>query len=539
MKTTFVLKTAALILIILVVKQMMKTCTMPKVLPEGAFTASTVTNIDIIRTMIKQRIAYIRKRRGLLLPANEQILNKLENLVPDLNFDNISTFLQLLPGNKLGMLPLVPLPRTPPPVMMQFEQARTGWYFGYATFADQNSTVFFQITRDEVLPRSERQKYWAIGNSTVYTLVVGLGINGKYYRTNYWGCPGTFQIHDSDNFTFVSSPMDNRGKYRLIHSKTPKGEFSIQLDFLANLTSVDENKEISAKGTFQMNSEVPMYPNGSNWCQPCVFGDGTLYGSYTNLKTTGSAVITDGDPSKPTTYNMINGIGWMDHQWGGSESNSVLGKLFWNVLSKGETMNTISRYVWMNLHVSDQLQYMVAGFPTSVPKINETILCGFNKYTPQGLSLMNKGAKATVMSTKNYNGTEWPVTYKVELEGKTYVLDSSSYGTQCVIDSTNSDHWVGSSNLLDDSGKRIGTGFIEQIKFFSEEIFFKNLWTKAGSTYPEVTRWNFAQKDSSAYVISAILIIVLFILYIIFVVVFIIECWSLLKNKDQQSLQRQ
>lgn len=528
MNQDLIVRIGCFLAILWVLRKFIATCKPSRVLPYGAFETSTVPDINILRTMLQQRVKYIKCRRRWLDPANQAVMSKVESLIPTATYANIPAMLELLPGNRFGMLPLEKLPASPPPILFQFEQGRIGWYFGYLTFPNQTSSVFFQLSRHELLPRSEREKFWALGNSTLYSILIGLGVNGKYYRSSYWATPGSFVAPNPQTFTFTIPD----GSFSLTHAAVSGGGYQMNLAFSTNLIPVDQpagSPSTSTVASFTLTSTVPMYPDGANWCQPCLFGDGTLYGSYTNFHGSGTVSMSGGTVTSPISTTLNNGVGWMDHQWGGSEPTSAFGRLVWTILQKGVPMSALSRYLWINLHVSDQLQYMVVAFPSSVPKLGDTISCAFNKYTPDSQKFIQSGAKATVMQTKSFDGTDWPVSYKIIIEGQTYTLDGSAYGTECIVDQNNSNHWVGSGNLLDNNGNLIGTGFMEQCRYFPDTTYYNNLWIQAGSTESGIVNWYASQKDNASYIGCIIVLIGLVILFLVHLYLLIRSGWTVLK----------
>ena len=49
----------------------------------------------------------------------------------------------------------------------------------------------------------------------------------------------------------------------------------------------------------------------------------------------------------------------MDHEWGGSETPSILYKCLLTILGNGKIYNGLPPYIWLNIRLSDNTQYMI------------------------------------------------------------------------------------------------------------------------------------------------------------------------------------
>lgn len=474
---------------------------------KNGFTATSLVGDDLLQNIINKRIAYVESRRSILTPVNSSILNALKPLVNSLTVTNIPAFLELLPGNRLGFLPLEPLTCPDDAVLFQFEQGRIGWYWLYMTFPDQTASVMFYLNRVELMPRHLREKNkLAMGNTTIYQVGAGVGINGQWYRLDYYANSGIYQIADQSTFKF--NTVDNMFTFSQV------GE-TFTLQMTAPMRSIADDSVHKINVNLVIGSSKPMYFNGANGCQPCLFGDGTMYLSYTDLFGSGYATIDT------TSTTITNGVGWMDHQWGGSEYSSVIGKLLMNVLNKGAVATALPKYTWINLHVSSNLQYMVFCFPTQNPNIGDNIECYYNRYVPEGNTKFLQKCKIQPVGMINYGGIDYPNRINITVDGETYLLDTSPYGTQITVDINNAPHFDGCGNLynIKDLSTRIGTGFIENQRYISDDQYHQGLWTAAGlnpASIQSTANWYSSQKDTGTYIFSLSLCIVGLIMFVLF-----------------------
>ena len=516
MYSDFALRAAGLALltcfIVIITRQCRRTSIFP---PNVSLVAQSTTNLDDLKSMLYQRLKYVQSRSSLLTPINPAMLARVKGLIDNATINNIPALLELLPGNRLGFLPLVPLPGPDKAILFKFEQGRIGWYFGYLTFADQNSSFFWQLNRIELLPRSEREKFYALGQSTIYNIALGVCVNGQFYRNSYYTAPGTYTIHNDIAFEFTTAD----GSFTMSHLQQADGNYAMAISFNQPMTALDSGSgplSTQVSGTFSITSSEPIAPDGKNYCQPCLWGDGTLYGSYTNLQGNG-IVQLEGNTIQPVTQAFSNGIGWMDHQWGGSEPSSTFGKLAYNALAKGQTMKQLPRYLWLNLHLPDK-QYMVFAFPKDVPEQGKGISAIYNKYTVNGQKFLQSGANVVSHTTTSLNGTTYTTSWLITIEGELYILDGTSFGTAAIIDSNGADHWVGSAKLSDGNGNIVGTGFMEEAKFMDDSTFYNTLWKQAGSSGTNMASFTNSTRDTFTFVGSLISVLIIFILIFTFII---------------------
>ncbi len=113
--------TALVILWLILAFMAIKCRTQPAISSVPVNAVSTQT-IETMRDMLRQRVAYVKNREGLLTPVNKSVLQKVETLIPNAGINNITAILELLPGNRLGFLPLEPICDPNNGLLLQLEQ---------------------------------------------------------------------------------------------------------------------------------------------------------------------------------------------------------------------------------------------------------------------------------------------------------------------------------------------------------------------------------------------------------------------------------
>lgn len=511
-----VIWTVSLILLLFIIWLSSITCVTKDVLGSvrNGYIATSLVGDTALRDLLKKRIKYVECRRSILTPVNSAVLNKLKPMVDSLTIMNIPSWLELLPGNKLGFLPLEPIECADSGILFQFEQGRLGWYWFYMTFPEQNASVMFYLNRVELLPPCVRKKQGLkLGQSTIYQVSAGVGVNGKWNRTSYYVNSGIYQIFDQGSFKF--NTIDNMFVFS-------QAGTNMNLQINAPMTSIDDNTTHAVILNLSISTTKPMYFNGafavgnsskdftpSRACVPCLFGDGSLYMSYTDLSGSGTLGIDS------TSTSLANGVGWMDNQFGGSEYNSVLGKLLMNIFNRGAITTTLPKYVWINLHISSNLQYMIYTFPTTNPKTGVTLSAVFNRYTPDNNTVFFQKCNIEPTATAKYEGVDYVTKINVTLDGETYMLDTTPYGMQITIDINNAAHFDGCGNLYNakNPSVRIGTGFMELQRLLGDDEFYSGLWSAAGiKDASSLINWYPKQKDTSAFVFALVVVIISLIL---------------------------
>ncbi len=459
---------------------------------------------------LKKRIQYVVDNSSDLDPYNKKQFNIVAQSILD-NSNNLeATVLNtiLLPNADLGNIPITPLLKDPiQTTNFQFGQGMTGWYFLYNTFVqgDIVANVFFYLMRLETIPDVLREKLnLNPGESTYYNIVGGVGINGKWYYSPYKICRGKYEAFTETTFNFEA--LDIPGWMCEMSSLT-NGTFDINMSW-NNITFRSNMRAIR-----------PPFYNHPKGCTPCIEGAGSLYWSYTQMET--SALIQIPDKIEGLYYDygyhFSNGTGWIDRQWVNQYLTGRLGKIFVNIVdSINNKPRGLGRYLWYNLHVSKNLQYMATAFPKDDLKKGDIIDALFNRYSEDVEYGIN--GKITILEIVNIDGTIFPTIIHFNLfNGEEYVLNSRPFGNNVTIDGSNNFHWTGSALLYKDN-KLIGTGFCEanQLQDFKE--YTLNIFKKANisKNYVDVFKTKnlkFRQVWLDVVLLAILLLLITLILY--------------------------
>jgi hypothetical protein len=156
-----------------------------------------------------------------------------------------------------------------------------------------------------------------------------------------------------------------------------------------------------------------------------------------------------------------NGIGWMDHQWGGSYLQPLYVRLIFNIQRLFSMRRYLGRYLWLNVHMPDK-HYLVYTFPPSRVKKNDLFdKVTVNRYSASRDTEYNLWSRLTVLETVSVDNVDYPVKYKLQIGEENYILDSKRFGNTVTLDPTGNLHWSGSALLYDEGVKRVGTAFFE------------------------------------------------------------------------------
>lgn len=514
MNTDQVLKYGALLLLLLVLLSIMGSPTGYN-RPDKLITDVQLTSIidpTVLKSMLKHRIKYIKRTATILDAVNSAIMSKVESLIDSATMDNMMILSLLVPGSGLGYIPIKPIKNASPQDTLLFQyEVGPDWYWLNMTFPGQGCGFLFQLTHVELLPRCLREKQYALGQTTLYQVSASVSINGKAYRNLPYTTGGTYAIINDTTFSFV----DDGGLIKFSHSPG-----QMQLSFNLAMLTTDPNVQTSTlppSGNVVVNCTIntnkPYYPQGPDGCAPCFGGVGTMYYCYSQLL--GSGTISISTTTTPITVALNNGVGWMDHQWFGLAKDSVMSKLIVNAVSGGKSSGGFGRYMWIPLHISNDLQYLVTVIPmdtTITVKIGDSFDANWNSYQTSGITFTNKTssnkAKVTIMNMTNFNGVDYPTVLKVDVNGSSYTVDGRAYGSSVIIDITGNDHWTQCADLLNDKGALIGTSFIEAMQFETQTNFTNAMWTAAGSK-EMLGDWILKQRTMTSFVMSVLFLLVL------------------------------
>jgi len=412
---------------------------------------STSLDYTNLKSLLQERCDFVTKYSGLFNPYDTKKVNVVKNLCAN-NTDvrkSIVSILWLLPNNCVGYYPIYP-PLDPNTMTFRFGQGISEWDFLYSTSYDpvtkNNSSFFCYIMRLDILPpKMLKDNKLGEGDASYYNIALGVGINGAWERAPLIVCRGTYISTSISTFSFTSLDIDNGA---VSWSSSLNGEFALQFSF----TSTNQ-KICNFNGTLQ--AIRPPFNAGVGGCMPCIAGVGTLYTSYTQLLVN-STINLDASSAIQT-----NAIGWIDHQWINTQINELPIKLIANLSSASRGLG---RYMWLNLHVTDNLQYMV----NVHPKVSPTKGSKFsgadiltNRYPQNNIPQYNVETTVEVLNTVMISNTEYPTIYKLHIESEVYILDSTPFGTCVTYDLSGSDHWDGSGLLYDYANNLIGTCFLE------------------------------------------------------------------------------
>jgi hypothetical protein len=442
----------------------------------------------------------------------------------------------LLPNTDVGNIAINPLQDNPlSTTTFQFGQGSTGWYFLYGTFIVDASTnppqvgnFFAYIFRVETIPDKLREQLkLAPGTSTYYNLVGGVGINGVWYKTPYIMTRGTYQVMTETTFNFTA--LDLPAGYAYSFSSLATGQFSINVQWVDPVS----NKPVGFSA--YLNSVRPPFYAGDKGCSPCVQGAGSLYWSYTQMTVDASLTIPGTDPK---TYS--NGTGWIDHEWLNTNIDGVSSNILANILAMfSGASRGLGEYLWINLHVTPNLQYMITALPKIALSVDSEIPMTVNRYantTTWGLkgSLVVKKVKGILDPGLNVT-VNFPTAYQIIIPGKfggliggsdvlpeEYYIDTTPFGDNVTIDLNNNLHWDGSALLYDSTQKLIpgGSAFSEVNKVIDIANYNRNILSIIGldPTPSNIQMLSGGKLPFIQGLFSLAIVISMIILFIIFLV---------------------
>lgn len=416
------------------------------------------TNIKSYKDLFNKKVEYIKENSNFLLdPADENILNQMRDKINN-NKDSeslINVFISSInmPGNTIGYTPMTSWEDPSKKICLQLEQGIAGWYWLYGTFPKTKDCFLYQLTRVDLLPTKLRKKLgYRLGETTVYCVTLGIGNGNTYYYGNIY-FEGSLTILDNENFSIISKDKN----YSFTHSLDKMTVFCKNMMLKNNQ---NENDKLLYNFSSQTYNYFGMSLNFKNGCEPCDLTNNS-YQSYTNLYLNMSYNNSNG-----LTKNLTEGNGWMDHEWVAGDTKRLFYKLFIPILQKGKLSQGLPPYIWLNIRLSDNLQYMIYSFFSNPPKKGDSVVCNYNKYQPSGVSFSSENSTINVkiIDTVSYLGVEYPSVYEVNIEGNTYILNSTSYGKTIFKDVFNTNHWGGSCDVFKDN-KQVGVGFMEAQRF--------------------------------------------------------------------------
>ena len=480
---------------------------------------STTADFATLKKIVHDRIITIKNKSNIFSPYNKNNMKLCEQAIDNANtYSDLVSVFRLVPNHSIGIYPISPIKDINKSITFQFEQGILGWYWGYAVYPKQNlgnnfGTVMYYVLRNDLGTSKLRSKYkLSIGSTTVYTISLGVGIGkGKwYFCPEPIICGGTYEVNNND-FT-LTCKTDN------LNFSLQNNNSSLVLKF--NYNNKDNSIKFGTTTNF-LKTNKPRF-NAPNGCAPCISGVGSLYWSYTQLSSNSMIQIND------TSYSFENGDGWLDHQWGRSGLPfKLVDKLGFNVINMFKSTGKLGRYVWINLHLPDNTQYMVFCFPddSKEAKVGDNYSSKYNVYTEKDSKLLRKGDITFEYITKyNYNNavinfpTKLSLTvYDINNNKHVYVIDTTFYGECITIDGSGNPHWSGGA-ILSENNVETGTAFLELNQFESSKIYLENSLKLAG-----IDKTKYVNKTISfGQVIPSIIILLLPILILIVIIIMII-----------------
>jgi hypothetical protein len=479
------------------------------------FTAKTA-DFSTLKKITLERVENIKKSSNLFSPYNSRNMDECYNAIGSAkNYGELVSVFRLVPNHSIGIYPIYPIKDIRDTVPFQFEQGVLGWYWGYAVYPKQNDnfgTVMYYILRNDLGTKEIREKYnLSIGSTTVYTVSIGVGIG----KGNWYFCP---------------EPIICGGEYIVDNSNF---KFSCQTDKLNSFTFEKKDNNLSlnfeySDGTIKFGTDTIFIKdnkerfNAPNGCAPCISGIGSLYWSYTDLISSSTIMIND------KKYDFTNGDGWLDHQWGRSELPlKLVDRLGVNTLEMFKSVGKLGRYIWINLHLPDNTQYMIFCFPNEAKEaeVGDNYVSKYNIYTKNDSQLLKKGSlRFDYITSYQYNNNtiKFPTKLTMIVEDMNgnehiYKMDTTLYGNCITIDGSGNPHWSGGATLTENDEQK-GTAFLELNQFETEENYLENslkLANMEGGKYKN-------SKLSFWQILPSLIVILIPILLIISIIVFFV-----------------
>jgi hypothetical protein len=493
----------------------------------GTFTSMPFSEF---RKVLPARFQYIKDESSFLEPYDKDKLALVENSVPNVTDEQLIALLYCTPNMGLGQYRLEPITTLPANVTsFQFEQGMMGWFWFYGTFIDSAgntaSYMYYIFRLDMFSPDLRAKLNLPMGSTTYYYIASGVGKGNEWSYSPFKICRGEYKIQNDSVFSFTGLDLPQRWSFTL--NSTGVGKFNISSYWLDS-TSKNQGFVADIKTARQ-----PFF-NGPQGCAPCEGGAGSLYFSYTQLHSSAALTVND------SVSNHTNGTGWLDRQW----LNGQISTIYLNLLSNSmgmfkEATGGLGKYVWLNLHLNDSLQYMLYNFfPLDSPVVKGTqFTTTQNRYGAKpewGLT----GA-AEVLETKELAGITFPIKYKLAIREGTVILSAEKFSKSISIDPSNNVHWDGSGIIYDSTGtKMIGTGFFEANEFAAADVYTSNLLQSIGLPVTSDNLQMFgttSQLTVSQGLPSLIVTILIILALLILVILFIKEIFHKSKPKIQKS----
>lgn len=468
--------------------------------------------------LIPQRIQFVKDKSTFLEPYSTEKFDFISQNIGSVNDIQKIMMMASVPNFEMKYYQIQPITQNPKVLSsFQFEQGMTGWFWIYGTFIDSAgntaSYMYYLIRLDMFPPELRKQMNLPMGSTTYYFISTGVGKGNEWKYSPYMFTRGEYKINSDSSFSFKALDLPEGWNSSMNMSST--GNFALESGW----------RDSSAKQngfSVTLNSERPPFLDNPGGCTPCAGGAGTLYFSYTQLATNGSIILND----SANSYN--NGTGWVDRQWLNRQVSTVYFSLLANTINtfKLETRG-LGKYVWFNLHLKKDLQYMVSGNfgPNDTITKGTVFPTNTNRYG-EGDNIQWKinGVTGEVLDTLTTQGLCFPIKYKITTPDGVYILDATKFPHSVSIDLTNNLHYNGSALVYDTTGKIVGTGFMEANQFAPPHQYTVNVLRGMGldttaqniemfSSYSKLPFWQ-GLPNFLLLILIPVIIIVCIILFI-------------------------
>jgi predicted secreted hydrolase len=494
-----------------------------KIVSPGVYTSM---KFEELRKVMPERVNYINEKSTFLEPYDKNKLEFISDKMKTSTGEQMIALMFNIPNGELGYFRVDPAKQPAPLSSFQFEQGMTGWFWIYGTFIDSagsTASFMYYLVRLDMFPPELREKLGLpLGSTTYYYLVGGVGKGSQWRYTPFKICRGEYTVKSDSNFSFTALDLPEGWKYTL--QMNGYGKFKIEARWL------DDSSK--AQGlSMALNNSRQAFFNGEDGCAPCAGGAGTLYFSYTELKSEGTMVIDS------VSSNYINGTSWVDRQWMNRQVTSVYLSLASNTSSLFEPeARGLGKYIWLNLHLKPELQYMVSGIFNADEVITKgSVFEGItNRYGPDNKIEYALNCKTTVLDTVVIGGTAFPIKYSIETPDGTFILDGSKFNKSLSIDPSNNPHWNGSGLVYDTTGKLVGSGFLEANQFQDKDTYLANLFKSIGVENTEQNRQLFStSKLSLSRALPSVLVLaIIAIAIVVLVILFLRNLYKMLLKKS-------
>ncbi len=446
-----------------------------KISAPGVYTSMSYPEL---RKLMPDRINYIKENSTFLEPYDKNKLEFISGKIPNASGEEIISMMLNVPNAELGYYRIDPAKQPAPLSTFQFEQGMTGWFWIYGTFIDstgETASFMYYLVRLDMFPPALREKMkLPMGSTSYYYLVGGVGKQNRWSYTPFKIARGEYTVKSDSNFSFTALDLPAGWKYTL--AMNGYGRFNIEAMWPGQSSPGDSAKP-QGFSIALMPGRKPFFNGDEHGCAPCSGGAGTMYFSYTQLSASGTMMLDS------VQRNYSNGTSWVDRQWLNRQVSSVYLSLLSNSTSLFEAeARGLGKYVWLNLHLKPELQYMVSGlFSPGEPVTKGTTFKGLlNRYGPGDKVDYNLKYDVTVLDTVVLEKTAFPIKYSISTPDGKFILDGSKFNKSLSIDPSNNYHWNGSGIVYDSTGKEVGTGFLEANQFADNDTYLNNLLKSMG-----------------------------------------------------------